>query len=411
MYGSTMIDETAIHARYAAIKDRLDERGRRLFVAAEKVAAGYGGTAAVSRATGVAHSTIIRGAKDLLRAPGVTGRVRRKGGGRPALSQRKPAILQDLRRLVEPATRGDPVRPLLWVSKSRAKLASALRALNHTVSANTVGKMLITLGYSRQVNRKTKEGSHHPDRDGQFQPINRQVLAVQAAEQPVISVDTKKKELIGAYKNGGSDYRAAGCPDLVKVHDFVDKSLGKVAPYGIYDIATNTGWVSLGIDHDTAEFAVNAVRRWHQVVGSVRYPKAGRVLITADGGGSNGSRVRLWKLELQKLADETGLSFQVCHYPPGTSKWNKIEHRMFCHITQNWRGTPLVSRVAVVDLIAATTTQTGLTVRCEMDEKTYAKGIKVSDAEMATLNIESDPWHPEWNYTIKPRLSDRSGYS
>jgi hypothetical protein len=272
----------------------------------------------------VAHSTIIRGAKDLLTAPAAAGRVRRRGGGRPALSQSNPALLKDLRQLVEPATMGDPMRPLLWVSKSREKLASVLHGLNHAVSANTVGKMLMTLGYSRQVNRKTKEGSHHPDRDGQFQHINGQVLAVQAADQPVISVDTKKKELIGEYKNGGSDYRAAGCPDPVKVHDFVDKSLGKVAPYGIYDVATNTGWVSLGIDHDTAEFAVNAVRRWHQAVGSVRYPKADRVLITADGGGSNGSRVRLWKPELQKLADETGLTFQVCHYPPGTSKWNKI---------------------------------------------------------------------------------------
>jgi hypothetical protein len=337
--------------------------------------------------------------------------VRRKGGGRSALSQSNPAVLTDLRQLVEPATMGDPMRPLLWVSKSREKLASALRALNHAVSANTVGKMLLTLGYSRQVNRKTKEGSHHPDRDGQFHHINAQVLAVQAAGQPVISVDTKKKELIGEYKNGGSDYRAVGCPDPVKVHDFVDKNLGKVAPYGIYDVATNTGWVSLGIDHDTAEFAVNAVRRWHQVVGSVRYPEADRMLITADGGGSNGSRVRLWKLELQKLADETGLTFQVCHYPPGTSKWNKIEHRMFCHITQTWRGKPLVSRITVVDLIAATTTKTGLTVQCEMDEGSYPKGIKVSDAEMATLNIESDTWHPDWNYTIKPRPSDRSGNS
>jgi hypothetical protein len=406
-----MIDEAAIRTRYLAVKDRLDERGRRLFVAAEKVAAGYGGTAAVSRATGVAHSTIIRGAKDLLAAPADSGRVRRKGAGRPALSQSRPAMLTDLRRLVEPATMGDPVRPLLWVSKSLEKLAAALRALNHSVSANTVGTMLAALGYSRHVNRKTNEGSHHADRDGQFQHINSQVLALQQAGQPVISVDTKKKELIGAYKNGGSDYRAKGCPDQVKVHDFVDKELGKVAPYGIYDIAANAGWVSLGIDHDTAEFAVNAVRRWRQVVGSVRYPKAERVLITADGGGSNGSRVRLWKLELQKLADETGLVFQVCHYPPGTSKWNKIEHRMFCHITQTWRGKPLVSRGAVVELIAATTTKTGLTVQCELDGRAYAKGIKVTDAEMATLNIETGSWHPEWNYTIKPRPSDRSGNS
>ena len=392
-----------------AIKDQLDERGRRLFVAAEKVAAGRGGTAAVSRATGVARSTIIRGAKDLLMASAIPGRVRREGGGRPALIAAEPAMLEDLRDLVEPATMGDPMRPLLWVSKSREKLAAALRALNHAVSANTVAKMLTVLGYSRQVNRKTKEGSHNPDRDGQFQHINRQVLAVQAAGQPVISVDTKKKELIGEYRNGGSDYRPAGCPDAVNMHDFADKTLGKVAPYGVYDLAANAGWVSLGIDHDTAAFAVNSIRRWYAAVGRVRYEKATRLLITADGGGSNGSRVRLWKLELQKLANETGLTLQVCHYPPGTSKWNKIEHRMFCHITQTWRGKPLVSRLAVVELIAATTTKTGLTVRCELDENSYPKAIRVSDAEMRTLNIETDEWHPEWNYTIRPTPLKRSG--
>ena len=397
-----MIDEDAIRARYAAVKDRLDERGRRLFVAAEKAVAGYGGTAAVCRATGVARSTIIRGAKDLLAAPSTTVRVRRKGAGRPRSSKADPTVLDDLRRLVESATMGGP---LLWVSKSREKLASALRAMNHAVSANTVAKMLVTLGYSRQVNRKTKEGSHPPDRDGQFQHINREVIALQAAGQPVISVDTKKKELIGEYKNGGSDYRATGCPDEVKVHDFVDKELGKVAPYGIYDIAANAGWVSVGIDHDTAAFAVNSIRRWHEAVGRERYDAADRLLITADGGGSNGSRVRLWKLELQKLADETGLILQVCHYPPGTSKWNKIEHRMFCHITQTWRGKPLVSRLAVVDLIAATTTKTGLKVRCELDENSYPKAIRVTDDEMATLNIVTDTWHPEWNYTISPRPS------
>jgi len=403
-----MIDENAIRARYAAIKDQLDERGRRLFVAAEKAAAGYGGTAAVFRATGVARSTIIRGAKDLEAAFPGTGRVRRKGAGRPLSSKAYPTMLADLRVLVEPASMGDPMRPLLWVSKSREKLAVALRALNHTVSANTVAKMLIALGYSRQFNRKTKEGSRHPDRDGQFQHINRQVLALQAAGQPVISVDTKKKEMIGEYKNGGSDYRATGCPDKVNVHDFVDKELGKVAPYGIYDLATNIGWVSVGIDHDTAAFAVNSIRRWYEVVGRVHYKTVNRLLITADGGGSNGSRVRLWKLELQKLADETGLILQVCHYPPGTSKWNKIEHRMFCHITQTWRGKPLVSRLAVVELIAATTTKTGLTVRCELDENSYPKAIRVTDEEMATLNIQTDEWHPEWNYTISPRTSDRS---
>jgi hypothetical protein len=400
-----MIDENAIRARYAAIKDQLDERGRRLFVAAEKAAAGYGGTAAVSRATGVARSTIIRGAKDLLAAPLAAVRIRREGAGRRATSAADPTLLEDLRGLVEPATMGDPMRPLLWVSKSQEKLAVALRALNHAVSANTVAKMLTALGYSRQVNRKTKEGSRHPDRDGQFQHINSQVLALQAAGQPVISVDTKKKELIGDYKNGGSDYRAAGSPDKVKVHDFIDKELGKVSPYGVYDLAANAGWVSVGIDHDTGAFAVNSIRRWYEVVGSVRYETANRLLITADGGGSNGSRVRLWKLELQKLADETGLTLQVCHYPPGTSKWNKIEHRMFCHITQTWRGKPLVSRLAVVELIAATTTKTGLTVHCELDENSYPKAIRVTDAEMASLNIETDDWHPEWNYTIRPRPS------
>jgi hypothetical protein len=402
-----MIDENAIRARYAAIRDQLDERGRRLFVAAEKAAAGYGGTAAVFRATGVARSTIIRGVKDLNDASLSKARSRRKGAGRPLSSKSDPTVLEDLHRLVEPATMGDPVRPLLWVSKSREKLAVALRAMNHAISANTVGKLLIALGYSRQVNRKTREGSHHPDRDGQFQHINRQAITFQAAGQPVISVDTKKKELVGDFKNGGSDYRHAGCPDMVRVHDFVDKDLGKVAPYGIYDIALNAGWVSVGIDHDTAAFAVNAIRRWYEAVGHERYNNADRLLITADGGGSNGSRVRLWKLELQKLADETGLVLQVCHYPPGTSKWNKIEHRMFCHITQTWRGKPLTSRLAIVDLIASTTTKTGLTVRCELDENSYPKAIRVTDEEMATLNIATDPWHPEWNYTISPRPSYR----
>jgi len=400
-----MIDEEAIRTRYAAIKDRLDERGRRLFVAAEKAAAGYGGTAAVYRATGVARSTIIRGAKELVASSSSSGRVRRTGAGRPVLSQSDPTVLADLRGLLESATMGDPMRPLLWVSKSREKLATALRAMNHAISANTVAGLLVTLGYSRQVNRKTKEGSSHPDRDAQFQHINCQVVALQTAGQPVISVDTKKKELIGEYKNGGSDYRATGCPDVVKVHDFVDKELGKVSPYGIYDIAANAGWVSVGIDHDTAAFAVNTIRRWYDAVGCVRYENARRLLITADGGGSNGSRVRLWKFELQKLADQTGLILQVCHYPPGTSKWNKIEHRMFCHITQNWRGKPLVSRLAVVDLIAATTTKTGLTVRCELDENSYPKAIRVADEEMAALNIETDEWHPEWNYTIHPTAS------
>jgi hypothetical protein len=400
-----MIDEQAIRARYAAIKDQLDEKGRRLFVAAEKAAAGYGGTAAVCRATGVARSTIIRGAKELRQAAPASSRIRRRGGGRRSVSSTDATLLEDLRRLVEPATMGDPMRPLLWVSKSREKLAAALRAMGHKICANTVAAMLEALAYSRHVNRKTREGSRHPDRDRQFEHINSQVASLQAAGEPVISVDTKKKELIGDFKNGGSDYRAKGCPDQVRVHDFVDKDLGKVAPYGIFDIAANAGWVSVGIDNDTAEFAVASIGRWYDAVGCVRYPGATRLLITADGGGSNGSRVRLWKFELQKLANKTGLILQVCHYPPGTSKWNKIEHRMFCHITQNWRGTPLVSRLVCVDLIAATTTKTGLTVRCELDEASYPKAIRVTDAQMAALNIKVGTWHPEWNYTISPRPS------
>jgi len=381
----------------------LDERGRRLLAAAEARAAGYGGVSAVARATGIARSTIDRGLKDLEALDPAPPKVRRPGGGRPTLTQTDPTLMEDLQRLLEPATVGDPMRPLVWVSKSHAKLAAALRDMGHEVSASRIPKLLERLRYRRQVNRKTKEGSHHPDRDAQFEHINEQVVAFQAAGQPVISVDTKKKELIGAYKNAGSDYRPEGCPDEVKVHDFVDKELGKAIPYGVYDIAANAGCVSVGIDHDTAEFAVNAIGRWHETMGRERYPMADRLMITADGGGSNGSRVRLWKVELQKLADVTGLTLAVSHYPPGTSKWNKIEHRLFCHITQNWRGRPLTSRMAVVELIAATTTKTGLKVCCELDTKTYAKGIKVSDAQMATLNIKGDAFHPEWNYTISPR--------
>lgn len=298
---------------------------------------------------------------------------------------------------------GDPMRPLLWVSKSHAKLAAALREMGHKITARSIPKLLGLLKYRRQVNRKTLEGSHNPDRNAQFEHINAAVIATQVAGQPVISVDTKKKELIGPYKNGGSDYRAEGCPDEVNVHDFVDKDLGKAIPYGVYDIAANAGCVSVGIDNDTAQFSVNSIRRWLDVMGHERYPGMTQLMITADGGGSNGSRVRLFKVELQNLADETGLILQVCHYPPGTSKWNRIEHRMFCHITENWRGKPLISRETVVELIAATTTRTGLKVHCELDTRTYPKGIKVSEEQMATLNIKGDTFHPEWNYTVTPR--------
>jgi hypothetical protein len=401
-----MIDETAIRMRFDALRPRLDERGRRLFAAAEARSAGYGGVTLVARATGVARSTINRGLKDLQARDPAPSKVRRSGGGRPALTQTDPTLLQDLRGLLESTTLGDPMRPFLWVSKSHEKLASALRAMGHRVSASRIPRLLDRLGYRRQVNRKSLEGSHHADRNAQFEHINAQVEAFQAAGDPVISVDTKKKELIGPYKNAGSDYRPKGRPDAVNVHDFVDKELGKAIPYGVYDIGANAGCVSVGINHDTAQFAVNAIRRWRDTMGRGRYPQSDRLMISADGGGSNGSRVRLWKVELQKFADETGVTVAVCHYPPGTSKWNKIEHRLFCHITQNWRGRPLTSRSAVVELIAATSTKTGLTVRCELDPNTYEKGISVTDAEMAALNIQGDAFHPEWNYTIKPRCRE-----
>jgi hypothetical protein len=398
-----MVDASAIGERYAAVRRSLNERGRRLFAAAEARTAGHGGVSASSRATGGARSTIGRGLKDLDDPGGLSGEVRRPGSGRHALTVTDPTLLDDLRRLLEPATMGDPMRPLLWVSKSHAKLAAALCEMGHQIGKSSVPKLLGVLGYRRQVNRKTLEGRRNPDRDAQFEHINAAVIATQAAGQPVISIDTKKKELIGPYKNVGSDYRPQGCPDQVKVHDFVDAELGKVVPYGVYDIAANVGCVSVGIDNDTAQFWVNSIRRWLDVIGRERYPTADRLMITADGGGSNGSRVRLFKVELQKLADETGLTLQVCHFPPGTSKWNKIEHRMFCHITQTWRGKLLTSRLTVVELIAATTTKAGLQVHCELDTRAYAKGIKVTDAEMDNLNIKGNAFHPEWNYTITPR--------
>jgi len=399
-----MIDTQAIRLRWALDGSRRDERGKRLFAASEARAAGWGGVAAVAQITGLARSRIIRGLKDLDAAPLEPGRVRRKGGGRPSITETDPAVVAELRRLVEPATMGDPMRPLTWVSKSHEKLADELARRGHSVSPNTVAKLLVDeLEYSRQVNRKTHEGSSHPDRNAQFEHINAQVLAAQAAGQPVISIDTKKKELIGTYKNGGSDYRPKGDPIDVNVHDFMDKEQGKVVPHGVYDAAANAGWVSLGITHDTAEFAVQSIRTWLDRIGRQRYPSMRELTITADCGGSNSARARLWKVELQKLADETQLPIKVCHYPPGTSKWNKIEHRLFCHITQNWRGRPLESRAAVVELIAATTTKTGLKVECMLDTRTYEKGIKVSDEEMATLDIRGDKFHPEWNYTAHPR--------
>ena len=398
-----MIDRQGIAQRWEADGSKRDERGRRVFAASEARAAGRGGLAAVSAITGLARSTIGRGLKDLDAPPLRQGRIRREGGGPRSLTDRDPTLLTALERLVAPATRGDPERPLLWVSKSLDKLACALTDMGHAISPNSVRKLLIGLGFSRQSNRKADEGSRHPDRDAQFEHINGKVIAAQAAGQPVISVDTKKKELIGNFRNGGSDYRPKGDPQRVKVHDFEDKSLGKVAPYGVYDVTADEGWVSVGITADTAEFAVASIRTWLERMGRGRYPEARELTITADCGGSNGARVRLWKRELQTFADESGLVLHVHHYPPGTSKWNRIEHRLFCHITQNWRGRPLTDRRTVVDLIGATTTKTGLKVECALDNRIYEKGVKVSNAEMASLDITGDTFHPEWNYTIKPR--------
>jgi Rhodopirellula transposase DDE domain len=398
-----MIDADAIRQRWEVVGSKLDERGRRLFAAVEVRTAGRGSLAIVSKITGIARSTINRGEDDLDTEPLPKGRIRRAGGGRRALSETDPGLVPALKRLVEPATLGDPTRPLIWVSKSLAKLAAALTEMGHPVCAETVRKELMKLGFSRQFNRKADEGSRHPDRDAQFEYINAKVIAAQAQQQPVISVDTKKKELIGNFKNGGTDYRPTGNPARVNVHDFEDKKLGKVVPYGVYDVTANAGFVSVGVTSDTAEFAVQSIRCWLERMGRQRYPKARELTITADCGGSNGARVRLWKVELQKLAEETGLVIRVHHYPPGTSKWNKIEHRLFCHITQNWRGRPLTSRLAVVELIGATTTKTGLKVESVLDQRNYRKGIKISKAEMKCLDITGDPFHPEWNYTIKPR--------
>jgi hypothetical protein len=403
-----MIDKDGIRQRWAAVGLRLDERGQRLFAAAEVRAAGWGGLAVVHEITGLARSTINRGEDDLDTEPLAKGRIRRVGGGRKSVAENDPELIPALKRLVEPATLGDPMRPLIWVSKSMDKLAATLTEMGHPISADTVASELVKLGFSRQHNRKADEGSKHPDRNAQFEHINATVVAAQAAGQPVISVDTKKKELVGNFKNGGTDYRPKGEPRRVNVHDFEDKRLGKVVPYGVYDVTANAGFVSVGITADTAEFAVQSIRCWRERMGRQRYPKMRQLTITADCGGSNGARLRLWKVELQKLADETGLLLHVHHYPPGTSKWNRIEHRLFCHITQNWRGRPLTDRVAVVELIGATTTKAGLKVECALDQRTYQKGIRISDAEMKRLDITGDTFHPEWNYTVRPRQTAKS---
>jgi len=398
--------DALIAARHQAIEGFLDERQRRLHAAVEAKVLGHGGVKRVAQATGVARGSILAGIKELESPqdaqPSGPRRVRRAGAGRKKLVDRDPGVREALERLVEPATRGDPQSPLRWTCKSLMQLARELGEQGHAISHVSVGVLLKGMGYSLQGNRKTLEGASHPDRNAQFEYINDRTQAALGAGQPVISVDTKKKELVGRYKNGGKEWRPQGEPEPVKVHDFVDEELGRANPYGVYDVASNAGWVSVGTDHDTASFAVATIRRWWSAMGQAAYPAAKELMITADGGGSNGSRVRLWKLELQRLADELGLAIRVSHFPPGTSKWNKIEHRLFSYISLNWRGQPLVSHEVIVNLIAATTTRKGLKVRAEIDSAQYEKGIKVTDAEFATIRIARDDFHGEWNYVISP---------
>jgi predicted transcriptional regulator len=393
-----------VRQRFIVLEPVLDEKSRRLLVAAESKAWGPGGISAVSKTTGVSRQVIRQGLRELEQLPTPpVGRVRRPGGGRKRAKQKDPTLLGDLEKLVDPTTRGDPESCLRWTCKSVRKLAEELTCAGHQVSYPVVAELLREMGYSLQANRKTKEGNSHPDRNAQFEHIHAKVQQYIGLQQPVISVDTKKKELVGDFKNSGQEWRLRGKAEEVRVHDFVIPELGRAAPYGIYDLAQNTGWVSVGVDHDTASFAVETIRRWWHAMGKEKYPQAKRLLITADGGGSNGSRLRLWKLELQALADETGLAIAVSHFPPGTSKWNKIEHRLFSFISKNWRGQPLTSLKVIVSLIAGTTTRKGLKVHAEIDDRLYPAGIKVPDAEMAQINLRRDEFHGEWNYEILPR--------
>lgn len=402
------MDAATIQQKFDALSHALDERSRRLWAATEAKSLGRGGIALVAQATGVSRSTITRGIRELESGEAVeTGRVRRSGGGRKRLEEGDPTLVADLEGLLESSVLGDPQSPLRWTSKSVRKLAEQLTTMGHKASHTIVAELLHAAGYSLQGNRKAKEGRSHPDRNAQFENINRRVRAHQRRRQPVISVDTKKKELVGDFKNSGREWRSEGLPERVRVHDFKIPELGKAIPYGVYDLTRNDGWVNVGIDHDTAAFAVQSIRRWWQVMGRRAYPAATTLLITADGGGSNSSRNRLWKCELQKLADSTGLNINVCHFPPGTSKWNKIEHKMFSYITINWRGKPLTSLAVIVNLIAATTTHQGLRIRCELDERSYPKGREVTDAELANVNLRRDSFHGDWNYSVgrhaKPR--------
>src|SRR3954470_10509856 len=398
-----MVTEPEIKTRFEMLAPFLNERTRRLAAAAEAASIGRGGVSRVARATGVSRRAIASGLAEL-QAPGDLGsdRIRRAGGGRKRAVERDATLRSDLERLIDPVTRGDPESPLRWTCKSIRKLAEELERMGHATSHRMVAELLHGLGYSLQANRKTFEGKGHPDRNAQFEHINAKVQAASKAGEPVISVDAKKKELVGDFKNAGREWQPEGEPEPVRVSDFIIPGPGRDTPYGIYDMACNSGWVNVGTDHDTAAFAVASVRRWWDSMGKANYPRAERLLITADGGGSNGSRVRLWKLELQRLADETGLEVVVCHFPPGTSKWNKIEHRLFSFVSQNGRGKPLVSHETIVNLIAATTTKTGLKVVCQLDQHAYPVGLKVSQKAMEEMNLQKDTFHGEWNYTILP---------
>jgi transposase len=406
-----LVYHSDIQRRFRSLLPFLDERMRRLVAAAESEAIGYGGVTTVARATGVSRRAITEGMKELRQPKGVRkmpsapARIRRHGAGRKRTAEKDATLLEDLDRLVDPATRGDPESPLRWTCKSVRRLAEELQQDGHAVSYQTVAELLHDLDYSLQANQKTLEGSRHADRDEQFEHINRKAQRYLKQGQPVISVDTKKKELVGDFKNAGREWQIKGQPEAVRVHDFEirEPDKGKVAPYGVYDLGQNVGWVSVGVDHDTAAFAVESIRRWWRWMGRPSYPKAKRLLITADSGGSNGARVRLWKWELQQLADETGLEISVSHFPPGTSKWNKIEHRLFSFISQNWRGKPLISHEVIINLIAATTSKTGLSVKSDLDLNLYPAGIKVSDKQMTELRLRRDPFHGDWNYSLLPR--------
>ncbi|MCX6832080.1 MAG: ISAzo13 family transposase [candidate division Zixibacteria bacterium] len=398
-----------VHRKFQMLSPSMNERMLRLWTGAEAQLIGRGGITIVSKATGVAHTTIRRGIRELEQQAQTSGntlpqsRIRRPGAGRKNTLEKDPQLLEALESLVDPVTRGDPESPLRWTCKSTRRLAEELCKLSHPVCPRKVAHLLYEAGYSLQANRKTREGNSHPDRNAQFEYINAQVKKFQRSQQPVVSVDTKKKEIVGDFRNVGKEYRKKGCPEDVRVHDFQDKELGKAIPYGVYDIASNEGWVNVGIDHDTSQFAARSILLWWQEMGQRRFPRATRLMITADGGGSNGSRSRLWKMALQDLATELNMTLSICHFPPGTSKWNKIEHRLFSFITQNWRGKPLRSLQAIVNLIGSTSTKGGLIVKAHLDTNQYDTGIQVSEVEMARLRICPHDFHGEWNYTVKPK--------